>query len=378
MSCVVFETPGLIDLKAFTLMGVSAKPNSGNPIGYFGTGLKYAMAVLVRLGAEPVVWVGKDKYTFQKSQGKFRGKEYEGLRMKREAFSLTRARYIELPYTVSYGRNWEAWMTFRELESNTRDEGGVTEIWNQPHGYHEIGKENYTQIIIDLPAFTEAYEKRDDIFLPGAVREGSGIQTMHKECEHLYWRGLRVANLGKPSVLTYNFLDHLQLTEDRTLQSEYYTRILLGNWVVQSTDEASIEKIITAGDKFWESGIEYPKHIQPSLAFHNVMLRHPKRARAGAWDYYAGFDKRVVEKTYDLFDAHPVPWKVEGTVMYDAKGRAVFDAPYNYVGKWELAAAAIQKRINMEGPISAAEEVEEPLGDQHEEDDDVSEQAADG
>ena len=43
-------------------MGVSAKPNTKSPIGYFGTGLKYAMAALVRLGTQPVVWIGLISY----------------------------------------------------------------------------------------------------------------------------------------------------------------------------------------------------------------------------------------------------------------------------------------------------------------------------
>lgn len=363
MTCIVFETPGLIDMKAFTLMGVSAKPNSGNPIGMFGTGLKYAMAVLVRLGAEPVVWRGKDKYTFQKMKGTFRDKEYDGLRMKLERYSFTKARYIELPYATSYGRNWEAWMVFRELESNTRDEGGTSMVYSETEiiPVHP----DRTSIVVDLPAFTEAAGKVDEIFLPDAIRDGTGIQTLQKESVYLYWRGLKVAKLNKPCRLTYNFLEHLQLTEDRTLANEFYARILLGNWVVQSNDEESIEKIVTAGENYWEHNIEYPKGVQPSLAFHNVMMRHPKRASGRAWDYYAGFDKRVVEKTYNLFDAHPLPWKVVGTEMQDAKGRTVFDAPYNYVGKWELAASAIRKRINMEGP--AEEEAEEPLGEQHQE-----------
>ena len=31
MTAVVFETPGLIDVRAFTIMGAHAKPNSAKP-----------------------------------------------------------------------------------------------------------------------------------------------------------------------------------------------------------------------------------------------------------------------------------------------------------------------------------------------------------
>jgi hypothetical protein len=360
---IVFETPGLIDMRAFTLMGVSSKPNAGNPIGYFGTGLKYAMSVLVRLGAEPVVYCGKDRYTFQKKDGEFRGKEYEGLRMKLDKFSFTRSRYIDLPYATSYGRNWEAWMAFRELESNTIDEKGRS-YKPQDHSSIEIEADK-TLIMVDLPAFTEAYHKRDEIFLPDAVRKGTGLQTIDKPSHHLYWRGLRVFKTNKPTLLTYNFLDHLDLTEDRTLSNPWYARILLGRWVVNSNDEASIEKILTADEKFWEHGIEFSNDVAPSRAFHNVMLRNPKRVSGGAWNYYSRYDERVVEKTYDLFDSHPLPWKIEGTSVLDFKGRTVFEARYGYVGKWDLAAAAILRRINPEAPKDEIDNTE-PEGSDHE------------
>ena len=55
---IVHSTPGLIDLRAFTTFGVNSKPNSKNPIGYFGTGLKYAVAVLARHKCPVTVWIG--------------------------------------------------------------------------------------------------------------------------------------------------------------------------------------------------------------------------------------------------------------------------------------------------------------------------------
>jgi hypothetical protein len=47
MTSLVFRTPGVLDLRALTTFGMSSKPNSTSPIGIFGTGLKYAVAVMV-------------------------------------------------------------------------------------------------------------------------------------------------------------------------------------------------------------------------------------------------------------------------------------------------------------------------------------------
>ena len=54
--CVVFSTNGLIPLQAFTMFGLNAKPESKNPFGFFGTGLKIAIAVCLRMQQEVVIW----------------------------------------------------------------------------------------------------------------------------------------------------------------------------------------------------------------------------------------------------------------------------------------------------------------------------------
>lgn len=105
MSVLVFETPGHIDIRAFTLMGVSAKPSTTSSIGYFGTGLKYAVASLVRMGSRPVVWIGRDRYTFFNRPDKFRGVEFDKITMRRDRLGL-RGRNTDLPYTTMYGRKW--------------------------------------------------------------------------------------------------------------------------------------------------------------------------------------------------------------------------------------------------------------------------------
>jgi len=359
MSCIVFETPGLIDLRAFTLMGVSAKPKSSNPIGYFGTGLKYAVATLVRLGAEPVVWIGQDRYQFFKRTDSFREVEFEQLSMRKMKPGWFKAEIVDLPYAVSYGRNWTAAMAFRELEANTRDEDGITYQVDEDPGACFAGQ---TRIVVDLPAFTEAFESRDDLFLPGAVREGAGIQILPGEVEALYWRGLRVFETQKPCLQTYNFLDHMTLTEDRTLYAEFLARNALSDWLLKSNDEHFIEQVLTADDGYWEHGLEFDPNVAPSAAFHRVMLRHPKNMNKNVFGYYARYDDRVTLQTFNTFAVHPLPWRIVGTAVVDARDVPVFDAPYRYEGKWELLAQSILNAVNPRAPVQADEERDEPLG----------------
>jgi hypothetical protein len=54
----IYSNPGALDLRALTIMGMNAKPNTDSPIGYFGTGLKYAVAIALRHGLTLTIWDG--------------------------------------------------------------------------------------------------------------------------------------------------------------------------------------------------------------------------------------------------------------------------------------------------------------------------------
>src|SRR4051794_443467 len=98
-SCVAFVTPGLIPLEAFTTFGVNAKPNSTNPFGYFGTGLKYAIAVCLRNGCKVVMVRDGVEYMFFTSQQSFRGTDFDFVRMRKKTF-MGKYTYTKLPFTL--------------------------------------------------------------------------------------------------------------------------------------------------------------------------------------------------------------------------------------------------------------------------------------
>jgi hypothetical protein len=58
---LVFSNPGTLELDFVKLMGVSVK-ESADPIGFFGTGLKYAMATALRLGGEMTIFTNGQRY----------------------------------------------------------------------------------------------------------------------------------------------------------------------------------------------------------------------------------------------------------------------------------------------------------------------------
>lgn len=345
---ILFETPGLLDFRSFTVMGLSAKPNSVSPIGRFGTGLKYAAALITRLGGTMTVFVGRDKYSFHEKNEEFRGKAFTSLQLKRERWGVDRllkGHYIPLPFTTEYGKFWEPWMVFRELEANTRDENGSTE---RVHFESMCGEDNCTRIFVDLPGVDEAYNERDAIFLPDADGAATGVQVLELPSKYLYWRGLRVYEPAKPLLFTYNFGKYLTLTEDRTLAYIFEAQNALVEHLVTRADESTLERILTADEKYWESDLGFDVvTVAPSEAFKRVMSRYPKGVNVKAQRYYGSWVQAPQLAAQTLYERHPTPWTVGDRAVYDAANVTVFDAPYGYNGVWRTVAESICEKLGV-------------------------------
>lgn len=259
----VFETDTTLDLTAFTTFGISAKPNSQSPIGYFGTGLKYAVAVLCRLGLEIEVFIDGVEYVFYAKPVDFRGTTFQQLAMKKRR-GLLPWRYETLPYTTELGKNWEVWQAFRELYSNTVDEGGRVYCTTDALFVDQkrAGRRPFTQVVVkDAPAgppvFQMAFSGKDDIFLPEGLRQiGSDAQPcqrIDRPSKYLYYRGMRVMELPKPSRYTWNVLASLELTEDRTVKYPFMAEWHVACHIVHGTDTQLMGRVLSAAATEWES-----------------------------------------------------------------------------------------------------------------------------
>jgi hypothetical protein len=288
---VSFDTPSLIPIEAFTTFGMSAKPKTDSPIGYFGTGLKYAIAVLTRHNIPVSVFIGEEEHIFYTKETNFRGQSFLKVRMKKRFDPLQRWRYLELPYTTELGKNWELWQAYRELEANTRDEGGHTSLtedvpqekWPQHFG----ATKNWTSIVVWGKAFADVHRASDKIFHPQAFRKADcHIQIIDEESSHLYYRGLRVYDLPKSqkSHLTYNIICPTDLTEDRTIKYIYYVRGNIADSLVRQTDPYIIKRVIEA--------LRDPNSFESTLDWEHVITEPSKEF---AQELQALFERRQRE-----------------------------------------------------------------------------------
>jgi hypothetical protein len=210
---LLFSNPGLIDLRAALTFGVSAKEKD-NPIGQFGTGLKYAIACTLRAGGRFVLYRGLERHELSIGELETRGKTFSVVQLDGEG----------LGFTTHLGSHWEPWQVFRELACNALDEGG---------GVRQVGeercREDHTTICVEGWSELEAqYGMRDGIILPKdrvePLARSPGWIAVYPRLQpfgdSVYNRGVRAGELEKNSFRwTYDLESGVSLTEDRTFKS---------------------------------------------------------------------------------------------------------------------------------------------------------------
>lgn len=303
---IVHVTPGLLDIRGFTILGLHAKPNSNAPIGKFGSGLKYAVATLLRLDCQVQVFIGGVEYEFYTKTADFRGVGYKQLMMKKRKGLLARWSYEELPFTTEFGKFWKPWQAYRELESNTRDEGGETffDVVVPPRDW---SKSDNTVIVVTGKAYEEAYLDRDKVFLPEALtkREGDeNVQVFNEPSKHLYWRGIRIYDLDKPTIYTYNILSDLEITEDRTLKYMFQAHQAIAAFVAKSKDERFINAVVSAKDENFEAKLDFDyAYTSPSAQFNEVIRKKRLRGSyvsSASLGYYTKYSPAPVASSRTL------------------------------------------------------------------------------
>ena len=292
MNTVYFDTPGLLDMRAVTTFGLSVKENE-NPIGYFGTGLKYAIAILLRNGADLTISNSSgDVYSFSVNKDTFRNVEFNALAMH------SSMRDVELPFTTELGKNWKMWMAFREMYCNTQDEKGVTHI----NDGAQFGSVDWTRITVCDKDFYEAYSNRHEYFIEDLVPAyvGNGMEVFKKPSAHMFYKRIRTGDLQRPAVMTYNHIRFLDLTEDRTIAAPYIWDQQITQVIARCTDEEIIRRFVLAPADTYEAVATFSEYVTAiSDEFKTVMkpLAHDLsgRVNASAQDLYIKFARQTGE-----------------------------------------------------------------------------------
>lgn len=286
MNTISFRNRGLIDLRAIRTFGVSAK-DCENPIGFFGTGLKYALAICARLDCQVTIYRGTERYSLVVNEIVVREKLFDALALCSDEGS------DELPFTTDLGKTWEPWQAFRELYCNTIDEGGeCIEGRADP-------LEDHTTIIVSGDPLHKAFLERHQIVLPSTPRwRGAQAEIHERESVFGYYRGIRVAQLPHRALLTYNALGGMELTEDRTLKDPSQFLRVVRDMILTSDSEELVARFLDAPSDSFEAKVDLDAYWpEPTEVFLRTVERVGFRgcANASALKVYKKHRRQVLQ-----------------------------------------------------------------------------------
>lgn len=259
MSCVVFENPGVVDVRALTTLGVNVKEGD-SPIGFFGTGFKFAVAVCLRHGWPVIVYAGEEIFEFTAKPATIRGKTFQIVHMNDR----------ELGFTTDLGKNWEPWMAYRELYSNAKDEGGDVSC-GEIQGWHKAG---CSRVVVIGSGFEKVHMSRHEFLIIDKVPLVviPGVAEVYKGATNdFFYRGIRVGKLPRTIAYTYNSLREIDLTEDRTVKYSYQPNNVVRDSIVQSDNRIHVERSLTAGQQSYEESLDYDSAGDMGDVFDRVM-----------------------------------------------------------------------------------------------------------
>jgi hypothetical protein len=258
---VAFINDGLIDTLAIATFGISAKVTD-NPIGFFGTGLKYAIAVLLRHGHEITIWRGSERLDFAVADHESRGKTFGIVTMNGQA----------LGFTTDLGKQWEMWQALRELWCNCADEGG--EAFSGRVYSPEDGK---TAIVVRGAEFAKAFKGRSEYILStNPLHVLHGVEIHPGRSRTIFYRGIAVGRLpeNKTPIHTYNITRYVGLTEDRTVRYSHQIDEAIAEAYQKSDNIDLIEAAIRAPNNSLERQLDYSFHAtKPTEAFVETVNR---------------------------------------------------------------------------------------------------------
>lgn len=256
---IILKNTGLLEIDLITTMGVNIK-ECDSPIGYFGTGLKYAICTLLRNNIDFSLWIGNSEFTFGTAPKTIRGKEFSYCVLVGEFDSR------ELPYVTTLGKNWEVWQAYRELYSNCLDEGGSVE--HNGKAYSPDPESTAFVIRSDIDTGSCILKELDN----KKLYSSDDIDIFEGESDYIYHQGIRAMDLNKKSLYTYNIKNRCSLSEDRMIAYGFEVESIIANAITQMSDEDMVRQVITAKPDKFERSIRFGdwRDKSPSDGFKKV------------------------------------------------------------------------------------------------------------
>ena len=241
-----------VEPNAFKLLGACTKREDNSKIGYFGSGLKYAMAVFMRDGINLRVFAGDKEVVLGTVTETFRDQTFNVITVDGEKTSLT----------TGMGVDWKIWQAIREIYCNALDEEDcLLQLGSEtPHG--EAGKTAFYLEVVDESPIAEVIEMWDKFFssnLTPLVTQGENkvFEKMDPDFT-LYRRGIRCYESSYKSLYNYDIYD-ISINESRLVNYGWQVGERIANLLAMS---ATSDMIISLIDLFNQTPDYIDKHIE--------------------------------------------------------------------------------------------------------------------
>lgn len=247
---IEFTNKGEVPVNAFKLLGASSKRGDDSKIGYFGTGLKYALAVLLREDIKFKIYSGEQEIKIGTRKTKFLDQVVTVITVNGEKTSIT----------LEAGINWETWFAIREIYSNTVDESGTMKTSDKIEP-----KNNTTKIYIEGgDKLKNLFENWSDYFsnkrLVISGEKNKVLQKTTTERLILFRKGIRAYTNRTKSVFDYD-VDKVKINESRVVENDYEARQRAAEALAQCNDTQALEHFIHSSSEVYEKQPEFWSYL---------------------------------------------------------------------------------------------------------------------
>lgn len=253
----MIQNDGEIEANSFELIGASTKRDEEEKIGFFGSGLKYSIAYMMRNSVKFHVFAGERQMVFTLQAETLKSMQFDRICIDGRPTS----------YTTTMGPTWtEDWFVLREIYCNAVDEGGCIMIKCTENVSPVEGKTRiYIELTDSLKVIIEEWnsyfsDEREPIFDSPPVYTSSlgtadgkgyinqqGITGYHKTKGVLFRRGIRVYN---HEYLLYDYeCKYININEDRSAKNMHGFGYGITGLMTMFVNENWIKSILrTSGD----------------------------------------------------------------------------------------------------------------------------------
>lgn len=250
---IKIENKGEMDVNALLLMGATNKKGDDSMIGYFGSGLKYSIAVLLKFGISFHIFAGEKEIKVTTTQKDFRGNKIDVIKINNRLTSMT----------TEMGPDWKAWFAVREIYCNAIDEGEYNlGIAGEPVG--EKGKTiffiEFSEELEHLFSNWDKYfsDKRKDLIIDSEEHRTKMFNGSRGDGENLviYRKGIQCYYEKKKCLYHYD-LGWVEINESRILTSIWDFKFHLPKVIALIADRGVIKNIFDNYKDTFEEGLEW-------------------------------------------------------------------------------------------------------------------------